>query len=124
MKKTIISIILLLSTQSSIDLNQLDKKRHMTVTSLIAFSINKYIYIEKDMKKIDRISSTLILANIPGVIKEIEDDKEKNNKFDKNDLVANLLGSIIGTSISEYSNIPFLLELSKERQKINFIFNF
>lgn len=70
------------------DLWAIDKQKHMFGSALIALSIGVvFLYYDGSL------TTAFILANIPGIIKEILDDKKPGNRFDIKDIFANIIGS-------------------------------
>jgi len=69
------------------------------IHGITCFSIT--FFIIKAISSIIGLIASIIIANIItitiGYLKEKLDNKEKNNTFDKQDFIADIIGSIIGT---------------------------
>lgn len=121
-KKLFVLLLFAIGVQA-LDLNEPDKQKHFTLSSVIAIGTNQYLYHNTNLNRNTRIWYTILLSNIPGVLKEIKDDTEPNNKFDQEDIKANLLGSILGVALSEsFSYVYF--DISKKRQYLGFNYRF
>ena len=121
-KKLFVLTCFSLSIQA-VDLSESDKQKHFTLSSLIGIGTNQYLYHNTNLSTKKRIGYTILLSNIPGVIKELNDDRESNNKFDKEDIKANLLGSLLGVGLSEsFSYIYF--DISNKQQYLSFNYRF
>ena len=72
-----------------------DKLLHINVCFVISF------FIVKAISPLVGLIASLIIANITTIIigyfKEKKDNKEPDNKFDKKDIIADAVGSIIGS---------------------------
>ena len=83
-----------------------DKKKHLGASFLIGTATG--MYMEYNYKQNSYSENLLIgtsLAMVPGILKEISDERKANNHFSGSDLaydfVGSLLGNIVGNYISE-----------------------
>jgi uncharacterized protein YfiM (DUF2279 family) len=121
-KKLFLLTFFCISIQA-VDLSESDKQKHFTLSSLIAIGTNQYLYHNTNLSTQKRIGYTILLSNIPGVVKELHDDRKPNNKFDKEDIQANFLGSLLGVALSE-SFSYFYFDVSNKKQYLSFKYKF
>ena len=93
-KKALIILTCLFFTSQAyaLDLTAKDKQGHMITSGLIALVPGVFAINHDDMTLKSGLWA-LLAANVPGVLKEIFDSREEGNKFDVEDLAANLIGS-------------------------------
>ncbi|MGI2027830.1 hypothetical protein [Endozoicomonas acroporae] len=85
-----------------------DKKKHFGVSVVLGAASEfglRQLDIANDSRW-GRIALATGIGMIPGILKEISDSREKNNKFDKQDLVADALGSLTGAVLSDLIQGP------------------
>lgn len=100
-----------------VDLHENDKQKHFAISSMFAITSNQYLYHNTKFSFIKRVGYSIFLANIPGLAKEFSDSTQKNNKFDTQDIQANLLGSLLGVGLSEGFNSLYL-DIKKKKKYI------
>ena len=123
MIQKLIIVVCLSLVSFALDLDESDKQKHFAISSILAIGTNQYLYHKTDLSTNERIGYSLLLSNIPGVLKELHDDKKSNNKFDIEDIKANFLGSILGVVLSE-SFSSFYFDISKNTQNLSFHYKF
>ena len=100
MKSIIVFIALILLSQNafSLDVKERDKQKHIAVSTVISSSIKSYTG-----------NSAIAFGSCMaiGTAKELYDDMQPNNKFDKEDMLANLIGCGIGLPIGNVGNRIF-----------------
>ena len=106
-------LVLLFSTLLISSTIENDKRKHFEYSSVISFNISQYLIIQGEEK--NRIIKSISYSMIPGIIKEISDSKETNNRFDEKDLMYDFLGAVTGTFLSQYINNNIKLSTNKER---------
>ncbi|WP_257264320.1 hypothetical protein [Endozoicomonas sp. ONNA2] len=85
-----------------------DKKQHFGISMALGAAS------EFGLRQLDiatehrwgRIALATGIGMVPGVLKELADDRKENNKFDKNDLLADALGSFAGALLSDLIQGP------------------
>ena len=85
-----------------------DKKQHFGISMALGAAS------EFGLRQLDiatehrwgRIALATGIGMVPGVLKELADDRKDNNKFDKNDLLADALGSFAGALLSDLIQGP------------------
>lgn len=75
-----------------------DKYLHFIVCLLISFITSKLINVFSTL--LISLFAGFLFAVFIGVLKEVYDSYQQNNYFDKNDLKADIIGSIIGVLMS------------------------
>jgi len=100
-----------------VDLHENDKQKHFAISSMFAITSNQYLYHNTKLSFTKRVGYSMLLANIPGLAKEFSDSTQKNNKFDTQDIQANLLGSLLGVGLSEGFNSLYL-DIKKKKKYI------
>ncbi|WP_257295139.1 hypothetical protein [Endozoicomonas sp. YOMI1] len=92
-------------TSSSIDK---DKKQHFGVSIALGAASEfglRQLDIANDSRW-GRIALATGIGMVPGVLKEISDSRDEDNKFDTQDLVADALGSFAGAVLSDLIQGP------------------
>jgi uncharacterized protein YfiM (DUF2279 family) len=81
-----------------------DKKKHFGISFVLGMA--SYTYVEHKHKtnytKQEKILLSTSIAVVPGILKEVIDSKEKGNKFDKTDLLYDVIGAFTGSLLSAY----------------------
>jgi len=94
-------IILFLSSvifAFSLNLHQRDKQKHVIATSLISFSSGVlYSHYYPNSSKIKKFFVAFSIGVGVGILKELRDERQKNDYFDHKDLQADILGSLLGS---------------------------
>lgn len=125
MKKIVIAgMIILLAfagSASALDLSQSDKKAHMVVSALFG-SISDIIVFNtaETFGPAERIALATAMGTFPGLLKEIADNAEEGNKFDGEDMVANVIGAFAGAFVTDLTMGTFGVSASKDQ--VNFFF--
>lgn len=85
-----------------------DKKQHFGISMVFGagaeFGLRQF-HVADDARW-GRIALATALGTVPGLIKELADSRQENNRFDKNDLLADLLGSFTGALLSDLVQGP------------------
>jgi uncharacterized protein YfiM (DUF2279 family) len=83
------------------DLSQTDKQDHMKVSAFFSFVANQLEYNITDHTPLRRNIDSFLIGITPGIVKEVMDSQEKGNKFDVEDLEADVIGVVTGMILSE-----------------------
>lgn len=85
-----------------------DKKQHFGISMALG-AVSEFGLRQLDIAtghRWGRIALATGIGVVPGVLKELADDRKDNNKFDKNDLLADALGSFAGALLSDLIQGP------------------
>ncbi len=118
--------ILILGLSSFISLNAADTNsgKHFVLSAAFGFTAETIIHKEYyQYDDFDKIALGTLLGTIPGLAKELTDDK-----FSTSDLAFDIAGSLSGAILSNYVNNNTSIFIShnheKEQTKLNLAFNF
>ena len=97
-----------------------DKKKHLGVSFAIGAATG--IYMDKNYQDNTYSQNLLIgtsLAMIPGLLKEIYDDRQENNSFDTADLAYDLAGSLLGNIVGNYISESLFIDVKHKQIAYN-----
>lgn len=106
MKYLLFSLILLLPVSAQADdWTGVDKNKHFAVSALLGTAAYAYTH--------DR-TKAFGLAMLPGLVKEIADSQQENNRFSGKDMVWNGLGAAVGVQVGHWLIGPDRITFVKE----------
>ena len=119
-------IVLVLSTLGLLSLNAADSNsiKHYGLSAVFGFVSETIIHKNfVQLDDIEKISYATVIGTIPGLVKELNDDK-----FSNEDLAFDVLGALSGAVFSNYLNNNTTIFVShnneKKSTKINLAYNF
>jgi putative lipoprotein len=89
---------------SSFAFNEYDKVWHFSISAVFGAASETYLHYNTKLETPQRIVYSTFLGIVPGIFKELYDDRQKNNQFDWGDMAANAGGAVVGALISNYVN--------------------
>lgn len=84
--------------------NEYDKVLHFSVSGVFGAASETYLHYNTKIETPKRIVFSTFLGIVPGIFKELYDDRQKDNSFDWGDMAANTGGALVGALISNYVN--------------------
>jgi hypothetical protein len=116
--KNLILLMLLLITTPSFALES-DKIAHFGTGAGYGLVIGTFTYhYAEQMGPVGRTLTSSGLALVPGLVWEIKDSFEKNNKFGWDDLFADALGAVTGSLTAELINGQFWISASGKQIRL------
>ncbi|OPY75265.1 MAG: lipoprotein [Syntrophorhabdus sp. PtaU1.Bin050] len=100
----VVASLLFLVPVSSFAFNEYDKIWHFSISSVFGAASETYLHYNTSLETPQRIACSTFLGIVPGVFKELYDDRQKNKSFDWGDMAANTGGALVGALISNYIN--------------------
>ena len=91
----IITMLLMVQNALAVDLGQSDKQKHIAVSTAISSTIKSYT---------GNNSYAFVGCLATGAMKEVYDSTQDNNRFDEEDMLANLIGCGVGLPIGTLGN--------------------
>ncbi|OPY71319.1 MAG: lipoprotein [Syntrophorhabdus sp. PtaU1.Bin050] len=102
--RLVIAALLFAVPASSFAFNEYDKIWHFSISSVFGAASETYLHYNTKLETPERIAYSTFLGIVPGVFKELYDDRQKNKSFDWGDMAANTGGALVGALISNYVN--------------------
>jgi hypothetical protein len=124
--RLIITVMLFAIPATSFAFNEYDKIWHFSISSLFGAASETYLHYNTKLETPERIVYSTFLGIVPGVFKELYDDRQKNNSFDWGDMAANTGGALVGALLSNYVNnkIQVGIDSNGKGAKIAYRFEF
>ena len=124
--KVLIAVMLLVAPVSSSAFNEYDKVWHFSVSAVFGAASETYLHYNTKLETPPRIVYSTFLGIVPGIFKELYDDRQKNNQFDWGDMAANTGGAFVGALISNYVNnkIQVSIDYKGKGAKVAYRFEF
>ena len=124
--KVLIAVMLLVAPVSSFAFNEYDKVWHFSVSAVFGAASETYLHYNTKLETPPRIVYSTFLGIVPGIFKELYDDRQKNNQFDWGDMAANTGGAFVGALISNYVNnkIQVSIDYKGKGAKVAYRFEF
>jgi len=92
-----------------------DKKRHFAISAAMGSATG--LYLEKNYKSYSYNKKIILgtsIALVPGILKELSDAQEKNNRFSRADLFYDFLGSLSGNILGQYLGKEIFIDINKK----------
>lgn len=100
----LVAVMLFAVPASSFAFNEYDKIWHFSISGVFGAASETCLRYNSKLETPERIVYSTFLGIVPGVFKELYDDRQKNNSFDWGDMAANTGGALVGALISNYVN--------------------
>jgi VanZ family protein len=123
---TIAAIIVLLVPASSSAQNNMDKAAHFGISVAFGGVCESVFHYKTDWKPATRITAGTLIGSFPGLIKEIHDSSQRNNKFSGLDMAADVVGAFAGSVLANFINSKIHVTVSKQRdeKKVSLLYRF
>lgn len=120
------AVVLFLVPVSSSAFNEYDKIWHFSVSAVFGAASETYLHYNTKLETPPRIICSTFLGIVPGIFKELYDDRQKDNSFDWGDMAANTGGAFVGAMISNYVNnkIQVSIDSKNKAVKVGYQFDF
>lgn len=118
--KYIFLIFIVTTTVFAIDS---DKQKHFGVS--FAFGTATGIYMDRNYEENSYTTNLIIgtsIAMIPGVLKEVYDDRQDDNDFDEADLAYDFAGSLAGNILGNYLSENLFVDVKNKKLSYNIKF--
>jgi len=121
-----VAVMLFVAPVSSNAFNEYDKVLHFGVSGVFGAASETILHYNTNLNVPQRIASSTFLGIIPGIFKELYDDRQKDNSFDWGDMAANTGGAFVGAVISNYVNdkIQVSIDNNVKGAKVSYKFEF
>lgn len=100
----LIGVMLFAVPAASFAFNEYDKVAHFTISGVFGAASETYLHYYTKIETPQRIVYSTALGIVPGIFKELYDDRQKGKYFDWGDMAANTGGALVGALISNYVN--------------------
>lgn len=100
-----------------------DKKKHLGVSFALGTATGMYMeynYRENSYTKNLIIGTSITM--IPGVLKELSDDREKDNSFDEADIAYDFVGSLAGNILGNFISKNLFVDVKNKKISYNIKF--
>ncbi|MCX5812832.1 MAG: hypothetical protein NT178_09855 [Proteobacteria bacterium] len=126
MSRLLIAVMLFAVPASSFAFNEYDKIWHFSISGVFGAASETYLHYNTKLETPQRIACSTFLGIVPGIFKELYDDRQKNNSFDWGDMAANAGGALVGALISNYVNnkIQVSIDNNGKGAKVAYRFEF
>jgi len=91
-----------------------DKTLHFAVSSVTGYLAETIIH-KQTSSDFKRVAYGTMLGTVPGLIKEVADSTEENNEFSKDDMLANIAGSFVGSLLANKVNHRLMVNIQKDK---------
>ncbi|OPY74149.1 MAG: lipoprotein [Syntrophorhabdus sp. PtaU1.Bin002] len=124
--RLVIAALLFVAPASSFAFNEYDKIWHFSISSVFGAASETYLHYNTKLETPERIVYSTFLGIVPGVFKELYDDRQKNKSFDWGDMAANTGGALVGALISNYVNNRIQVSINSDGKgaKVAYQFEF
>jgi uncharacterized protein YfiM (DUF2279 family) len=124
---TLVALMLLCVSVSSHAFNEYDKVWHFSISAVFGAASETYLHYNTKLETPQRIVYSTFLGIVPGIFKELYDDRQKDNEFGWGDMAANAGGALVGALISNYVNnkIEVRFDIKEKKAMVSYkIVNF
>ena len=88
---------------------------HLGASALFGYATESVLHYKTNISTNKRIVYSTAIASLPGLLKEIKDSHDRDNKFDNGDLIADITGALLGSIIANAVNNKLQINLSKDK---------
>ena len=94
-----------------------DKLLHFGISGIFGAAGESYLHSKSQLQTPERIVYGTLIGIVPGILKELYDDRQKDESFDWCDMAANAGGALSGAIISNYINNKIQLDYDPKTKK-------
>ena len=120
----LIIFMLFLFPASSFAFNEYDKVLHFSISSVFGAASETYLHYYTNIETPPRIIYSTFLGIVPGIFKELYDDRQKDQSFDWGDMAANTGGALVGALISNYVNNRIQVNIDNKNKSAKVIYRY
>jgi putative lipoprotein len=122
--RLVIAALLFVVPASSFAFNEYDKIWHFSVSSAFGAASETYLHYNTKLGTPERIVYSTFLGIVPGIFKELYDDRQKDNSFDWGDMAANAGGALVGALLSNYINNRIQISFDNNGKGAKIVYGF
>lgn len=97
--------------------NEYDKVLHFGISGIFGAATESYLHYQTQLQTPERIAYATLIGIVPGILKELYDDRQRDNSFDWGDMAANAGGALTGAIISNCINNKIQLNHDPKSKK-------
>jgi len=99
-----------------------DKAKHFAISTAFGGISESVFHYGTHMKPVPRIAAGTLVGCIPGLIKEIHDSHQANNKFSGADMAADVAGAFTGSVLANFINSRIKVQFSGNKVALAYHF--